>query len=222
VGASEEIEVPFQTHYQRTAAADVYRFDPVLGAALSLLAIPVIAAAGTAIALISRRSPFIAHLRVGRDGVPFWMWKLRTMWAGSNPTARKWQLVERIASVEIPEDKALTPDPRVRNRFSAFCRRHSIDELPQLFHVVFGQMSLVGPRPITRQELDRHYGPGVDEILSMRPGLTGLWQISGRNSLTYQERYQMDLELVRKFSRRVYFSILWRTVPKLITGAGAQ
>jgi len=222
VGTSQQIPVPFQTRYRETAAADIYRFEPILGVALGILAMPVIAVAGTVVAILSRRSPFIGHRRVGSGGVPFWMWKLRTMWPDSDPPSGPWRLVERIEGTEIPEHKGLTADPRVTSRFSAFCRRHSIDELPQLLHVVCGQMSLVGPRPITRSELDRHYGSGAGEILQMRPGLTGLWQISGRNSLTYQERYKMDLELVRNFSPKLYISVLLKTLPKLINGADSR
>jgi exopolysaccharide production protein ExoY len=222
VGTSQEIQVPFQTRYPETAAADIYRFEPILGVALSILAMPVVVAAGAVLAILSHRSPFIAHRRVGRGGVPFWMWKLRTMWPDPASPAGPWQLIERIAGTEIPEQKSLTVDPRVRNRFSAFCRRHSIDELPQLIHVVCGQMSLVGPRPITREELDRHYGSGAEEILRMRPGLTGFWQINGRNSLTYDERYKLDLQLVREFSFRVYLAVLLKTLPKLINGADSR
>jgi exopolysaccharide production protein ExoY len=188
---------------------------------MSVVAAPALIAAGAVIILLSRKSPFVAHQRVGTAGVPFWMWKLRTMWDDSHEGTGTWKLVERIANGEIPEDKS-SPDPRIRNRFSSFCRRHSIDELPQLFHVALGQMSLVGPRPITRKELDRHYGAKADEVLQLRPGITGLWQVNGRNILTYQERCQMDLALVRGFSLPLYASILLRTIPKLISGAGSR
>lgn len=204
------------------AAEVIYRFEPLFVAALSVVAVPALMVTGAAIIVLSRRSPFVAHLRVGRGGVPFWMWKVRTMWQDSDPQTGPWKVVERITNSEIPEDKSQAPDPRVRNRFSAFCRRHSIDELPQLFHVACGQMSLVGPRPITRKELDQYYGARADEILHFRPGLTGLWQSSGRNALTYQERCQMDLALVRRFRLGIYFSILMRTIPKLISGAGSS
>jgi lipopolysaccharide/colanic/teichoic acid biosynthesis glycosyltransferase len=82
-------------------------------------------------------------------------------------------------------------------------------------------MSLVGPRPITRKELDQHYGPRAGEVLRLRPGLTGLWQVSGRNVLSYEERCQMDLALVRRFNLKLYVLILLRTIPKLMSGAGS-
>jgi lipopolysaccharide/colanic/teichoic acid biosynthesis glycosyltransferase len=202
-------------------AAKIYRSEPVVAAVLSLFATPVLIAAGATISILSRRSPFIAHLRVGTGGVPFWMWKLRTMWDTSSPPEGSWTFVERISGTEIPEDK-IEPDPRVSSRFALFCRVHSIDELPQLFHVLFTQMSLVGPRPITREELDRYYGSSADEVLRMRPGLTGLWQVSGRNALSYAERRKLDLELAGRFNVRLYFTILLRTIPKLISGASRR
>lgn len=205
-----------------SSARVIYRFDHLLGAGLSLLALPVLFVSAGAIFLFShRRSPFIAHERVGSAGVPFRMWKLRTMWPDSSPESGCWKLVEHIADDRIPENKSMTPDPRVNHRFASFCRKYSIDELPQLLHVALGQMSLVGPRPITRKELDRHYGPRAEEVLRLRPGLTGLWQVSGRNVLSYEERCQMDLALVRGFSLKLYVSILLRTIPKLTSGAGS-
>jgi lipopolysaccharide/colanic/teichoic acid biosynthesis glycosyltransferase len=82
-------------------------------------------------------------------------------------------------------------------------------------------MSLVGPRPITRAELETHYGDRADEVVSLRPGLTGLWQIGGRSHLSYDERRRLDLLLVREFSPALYFSILLRSIPKVLTGSGA-
>jgi exopolysaccharide production protein ExoY len=203
----------------RPRTESIYRVEAIFAAALTLAATPVLIAAAGVIAVLSRRSPFIAHLRVGTDGSPFWMWKLRTMWDASDPRGTSWKIVERIECTEIPENK-LALDARVTSRFAAFCRNHSIDELPQLLHVVCGRMSLVGPRPITRSELDRHYGLDAQEVLQMRPGLTGLWQVSGRSALSYPERCQLDLALARQFSARLYLAILLRTIPKLISGEG--
>ncbi len=110
-------------------------------------------------------------------------------------------------------------DPRVSNRFARFCRRHSIDEIPQLWHVIRGEMSLVGPRPVTAAELRRYYGSATEEVLQVRPGIAGLWQISGRNRLTYAERRRLDLQLVRGRSLRLYASILIKTIPEVWSGA---
>src|SRR5208337_1511677 len=101
--------------------------------------------------------------------------------------------IEYIDDERGPERK-LETDPRVPGRFPQFLRRHSVDELPQLWHVITGEMSLVGPRPVTERELRLHYGGFADEVLRLRPGLAGLWQISGRNRLTYADRRRLDLE----------------------------
>jgi lipopolysaccharide/colanic/teichoic acid biosynthesis glycosyltransferase len=112
-------------------------------------------------------------------------------------------------------------DGRVTSRFAKFVRRHSIDELPQLWHVARGEMSLVGPRPLTRAEITQYYGTRADELLSVKPGITGIWQTCGRSAIEFPERAVMDLEMVNSLSARTYFSILARTVPALFHGKGA-
>jgi exopolysaccharide production protein ExoY len=133
---------------------------------------------------------------------------------------RRLQWIEHIDDQEGPECKQ-PGDARVLNGFAAFCRRHSLDELPQLIHVVRGEMSLVGPRPLTAAELRRHYGPAAREVLEQKPGMAGLWQISGRNRLSYSERRTLDLELVRQRSAALYFRILLRTIPEVLRGANS-
>jgi lipopolysaccharide/colanic/teichoic acid biosynthesis glycosyltransferase len=171
-----------------------------------------------AVAILSRRSPLVSHKRVGWRGAPLPMLKFRTMWKAGEPSCGP--LVIEDVSDSVPTSKD-AGDPRVTSRFAAFCRRFSLDELPQLYHVARGEMSFVGPRPITLAELETYYGDCADEVVSLRPGLTGLWQIGGRSHLSYEERTQLDLMLVRKFSPDVYFSILLRSIPKVLTGSGA-
>jgi lipopolysaccharide/colanic/teichoic acid biosynthesis glycosyltransferase len=141
--------------------------------------------------------------------------QLRTMWGGERRSGAGW--IEYIDDDRGPELKS-AEDSRVSCRFARFCRRHSIDELPQLWHVISGEMSLVGPRPITERELRRHYGAHAAEVLQVKPGLAGLWQISGRNRLTYAERCRLDLRLVRERSVAMYFAILLRTLPEVFGG----
>jgi lipopolysaccharide/colanic/teichoic acid biosynthesis glycosyltransferase len=125
------------------------------------------------------------------------------------------------AAAERPRDRKPADDPRVTSRFARICRRFSIDELPQLMHVVSGTMALVGPRPLTREELDRHYGTDAPEVLSVRPGLTGLWQVLGRSRLTYPQRRRLDLFLVRHDSVALRISILVRTAVQVPAGKDA-
>jgi lipopolysaccharide/colanic/teichoic acid biosynthesis glycosyltransferase len=185
-------------------------------AAMALLAaaLPLLAGCALVLWLIFGRTPLIAHRRVGWQGAPLWMLKLRTM-EGDRAGGGGW--IERIDDGRGPELKS-DSDPRVTNRFARFCRRHSLDEFPQLWHVIRGEMAVVGPRPITQDELDRHYGPHAAEILQAKPGLVGLWQISGRNRLSYAERCRLDLRLVRERSIGVYGGIVLRAVPEVFRG----
>jgi exopolysaccharide production protein ExoY len=190
------------------------------GAVFLVAASPVIAVSAGIVSMLSRRSPFIAHQRVGEAGELLWMWKLRTMWSDRAPGPRERGWVEYI----VAEPKAGAKDPadrRVTSRFARFIRRHSIDELPQLWHVARGEMSLVGPRPLTRAEVMRYYGARAAELLSVKPGITGIWQTRGRSSIEFPERAEMDLELVNSLTVRNYLSILLRTVPAVLLGRGA-
>jgi lipopolysaccharide/colanic/teichoic acid biosynthesis glycosyltransferase len=188
-------------------------------ALLLLAALPAIAFCAAVIRVLSGCSPFIAHRRVGWRGSELWMLKLRTMWGGRG-RERSGAWVERIADDGGPARKA-PRDPRVPHPFARFCRRHSLDELPQLLHVVRGEMALVGPRPLTATEIRMHYAADAAEILSLKPGIAGLWQTSGRNRLTYEQRRLLDLEYVRRRSLRMYLRILLRTIPEAWRGTNA-
>ena len=179
---------------------------------------PLFVIVGCAIFCLSGLGPLVAHRRLGRFGVPFWMLKFRTMW--DDPGAAEHSFIERLPDRKVPERK-LGIDPRVSSRFAAFCRKHSLDELPQLLHVVRGEMSLVGPRPMTRAEWEKHYGAASAEVLNLRPGLSGLWQTRGRNRLTYRQRRRLDLFLARHYCLLLYMRILGQTVPRVIAGRDA-
>lgn len=148
------------------------------------------------------------------------MLKLRTMWPMHAEICDRQAWIERIIA-DPEEDVKDASDPRVSSWFASFCRRHSIDELPQLWHVARGEMSLVGPRPLTRAEIDRYYAEDAAELLSVKPGLTGLWQVCGRSAIRFPRRAAMDLELVRSLTVRTYVKILARTIPAIIRGSGA-
>lgn len=187
------------------------------GAALAA-ACPVIAAAGMITWAVSGRSPFITHERVGAGGRTLRLLKLRTMWGDG--TGRQWRWVEHVRPAELPGAKG-PGDPRVMHGFAAWCRRYSVDELPQLWHVVKGEMSLVGPRPLTKVELDHYYGRDLTEVVSVKPGITGLWQAYGRSRLTYPQRRRLDLFWVRRRTHGLYWRVLLQTVRKVVSGEGA-
>jgi lipopolysaccharide/colanic/teichoic acid biosynthesis glycosyltransferase len=197
----------------------LYLLEP-LAAALCLICLaPFLAILALAIRAASGASPLVAHRRVGRYGETLWVYKFRSMWPRGARARKPGSFVEKVADDE-PQAK-LGPDPRVTSCFASFCRRHSLDELPQLALVVAGRMSMVGPRPVTRFELNQYYGPDAMEVLSVKPGLTGLWQVCGRSRLTYLQRKRFDLFLVRRFSARLYFRIIMLTIPGVLFGRNA-
>ena len=216
------VESPFirQTAAISPRISAIEAVERATGFLLFALVTPVIGIAALVLTFLSRRSAFVAHLRVGRNGKPFWVLKLRTMWSERAAEEREAGWIEYIVA-EPAGDGKNQEDPRVNSRFAAFCRRHSIDELPQLWQVARGDMSLVGPRPLTRSELDRHYGIHTAELLSVKPGITGLWQVYGRSAIRFPQRSAMDLELVRTLSATMYVRILMRTIPALVLGKGA-
>jgi exopolysaccharide production protein ExoY len=184
----------------------------VLGPFLLLVALTIV--------LLSGMSPLIAHRRLGYGGVPFWVLKFRTMWPRAARRRQGPAVVEYIVDESGPRRKAAR-DHRISSAFARFCRRHSIDELPQLVHVVMDEMSLVGPRPITAAEARQHYRSHAAEVLGVKPGLSGLWQTRGRSRLSYEQRRNLDLALVRNRSVKQYFQILLWTVPEVFSGRNA-
>jgi exopolysaccharide production protein ExoY len=142
------------------------------------------------------------------------------MWERRTPLSTEQGWVEWIVA-EPGQSRKAQDDIRVTSRFARFCRRHSIDELPQFWHLLRGEMSLIGPRPLTRTELVNYYGPHAEEVLSVKPGITGLWQTQGRNHLDWQRRVALDVTIVRTRSVKVYAGILIRTVTGLFSGDGA-
>jgi len=214
----DPISLPSVRYAHRAdSLAGLYAVDRLLGGMLLLGCGPILVGLAGVTLLLSRRGPFISHIRVGQFGGRLEMLKLRTMWNGAEEVSLR--LVECVGA-NPPGCKA-RGDERVQSRFARLCRKYSLDELPQLWHVVAGRMSLVGPRPITRIELEEYYGDAADEIVQLRPGLTGLWQTMGRNRLTYAQRRRLDLFLARRLSFGLYARILLRTVPRVLSGQDA-
>jgi len=162
---------------------------------------------------------FYGHTRVGRNGVPFQCMKFRTMVVNSAEVLAELLARDPAARAEWEKDFKLKNDPRV-NRFGSFLRRSSIDELPQLWNVLRGEMSLVGPRPVVQAELER-YQDDVAYYLMSRPGMTGLWQVSGRNDVDYGTRVYFDAWYVKNWSLWTDLVILFKTVGVVLKRAGA-
>lgn len=156
--------------------------------------------------------------RVGRFGRPITVVKFRTMHDGSHHHLKELLTLDEEKRLEYVATRKLREDPR-RTRFGILLRRTSLDELPQLLNVLSGDMSIVGPRPYLESEL-RDRPEGAD-ILSVRPGITGLWQVSGRSDLAFAERLAFDMEYIRKRGVRQDVSILLRTIGAVVSGRGA-
>ena len=141
---------------------------------------------------------FFGHNRVGKGGSAFRCWKIRTMVDGAEQKLQAYLESNPSAAAEWALDQKLTDDPRV-TRLGAFLRKTSLDELPQIWNVLTGEMSFVGPRPIVRDELAK-YGVSIGAYLEQKPGITGLWQVSGRNDVSYSTRVQLDVEYNKRKS----------------------
>ncbi|GAB3592749.1 sugar transferase [Angustibacter peucedani] len=206
------VESPDQ-HQGRVMAKTL--LDRSLGLAMFLVALPIIAAGAAAVRLTSRGPAFFAQERIGLDGRAFKFWKLRSMVNDAES--------QRLALLEKSDRDGLMfkmhADPRI-TRVGRFLRRFSLDELPQLWNVVRGDMSLVGPRPPLRVEYDS-YHDAVHRRLRVKPGLTGLWQVSGRADLSWEESVRLDLRYVDNWSVSLDLQILWKTLRAVLRGSGA-
>jgi exopolysaccharide production protein ExoY len=161
-----------------------------------------------------------AHYRVGHDGKLFRCMKFRTMYRDAERMLAELLEKDPAARAEWQNEQKLLRDPRI-TPIGHFLRRTSLDELPQLFNVVRGDMSLVGPRPITVGELTR-YGRVRWHYLSVRPGITGLWQVSGRNNTSYDERVALDRRYVEERTAWMNLQILLKTVKVVVARDGAR
>lgn len=193
--------------------------DVVLSCAALVCMAPVFLAIVIAIKLDSRGPAFYAHARVGRHGKPLRVMKFRTMVVDADETLR--DLLARRPEQRRLWDTAfkLRDDPRI-TRVGRLLRRFSVDELPQLMNVLRGEMSLVGPRPVVEEELQR-FGSSAAIILRAVPGITGLWAVSGRSDISYDERVELECRYVTHWSLRLDLSILVRTIPVVLRGRGS-
>ncbi len=157
---------------------------------------------------------FYGHRRLGRQGAAFDCLKFRTMKVNAQEELRQILASDPAAAAEWEQTQKLRNDPRV-TKLGAFLRKTSLDELPQLFNVLRGEMSLVGPRPITSSELER-YGRQRRYYLAVRPGITGLWQVSGRSNASYDLRVRLDREYLEEWSWLGEVWILLMTIPAVV------
>jgi Undecaprenyl-phosphate galactose phosphotransferase WbaP len=164
---------------------------------------------------------FFAHQRVGRGGKLFGCLKFRSMVIDSQARLETLLANDPAARAEWEATRKLKNDPRI-TRIGRFLRSTSLDELPQLINVLRGEMSLVGPRPVQEAEIDRYYGASAAHYMAVRPGITGLWQVSGRSETSYESRVALDVAYVSRPSLLADISILLRTPVAVLSRRGAH
>ncbi len=193
--------------------------DLVLSGAFLLCSLPFMGLIGLCINLDSEGPVFFGHQRLGKNAAPFKAWKFRTMHTHGDAILEGWFAAHPSATEEWARSGKLQHDPRV-TRVGRFLRVTSLDELPQLWNVVRGDMSLVGPRPIVQDEVQR-YGEDYEVFSQAQGGVTGMWQVSGRSSTTYSERVMLDSFYVQNWSIWLDLTIILRTFGAVLLRKGA-
>jgi len=191
-------------------------FDVGVALCLLLFLLPLMCLSALAIVSTSRGPLLFRQPRIGRNGQLFECLKFRTMIQHADSAIEQVLNASPQAKAEWSSLQKIKRDPRV-TPVGIFLRRYCLDELPQLFNVLANEMSVVGPRPIVPDEIDR-FGVNFTKYCSVKPGLTGLWQVSGRHLLSYEERVQLDAEYARSKCLSLDLRILWKTVPIVLFG----
>jgi undecaprenyl-phosphate galactose phosphotransferase len=215
----ERVRVDYPARVDLSFEHALKRLLDIIGSLLLAVLFSPLMALVFVVAALSGASPLFRHKRVGRDGKMFSCLKFRTMVPDAEAILADILANSPEQRDEWERDHKLKDDPRV-TRVGKFLRSTSLDELPQLWNVVKGEMSLVGPRPVTREELLR-YGRNAVIYMLVRPGVTGLWQVSGRNNAEYRKRVAMDVCYVKNQSAVLDTWILMKTVIVVVTRHGA-
>lgn len=205
----------------RTSSSYLRGGKRILDLLLVALAAPFLLPVIGVLALLVMRdgaAPFFGHKRIGKDGREFRCWKIRSMVPDAEEKLKAWLGENPAARAEWEQSFKLENDPRI-TRLGHLLRKTSLDELPQLWNILKGEMSWVGPRPVTARELE-FYGPAVTHYKAMHPGLTGLWQVSGRNDISYAERVGLDVRYYQDCSFLLDMGIILRTAKAVIMRTG--
>jgi exopolysaccharide production protein ExoY len=194
-------------------------FDLIFVVLISLLAAPLLILLALATKMLSDGPVLFGHKRIGFQGREFICLKFRTMVVDGDKKLAEYLAANHEAAKEWAESQKLRNDPRITT-IGRFLRKTSLDELPQLLNILRGDMSLVGPRPVVAEELER-YGPRRPAYLSARPGMSGLWQVSGRNATSYERRTELDEIYVQHWSMMRDVEIILRTIPEMLPSSRA-
>jgi Undecaprenyl-phosphate galactose phosphotransferase WbaP len=194
-------------------------FDMLVSATAALLLFPIFVLVYLAVKLTSSGPAFYTQTRIGRNEEPFRLLKFRSMVVDADKVLRRHLQEDEALHEEWQRDQKLKRDPRITG-IGRFLRKTSLDELPQLWNVLCGEMSLVGPRPIVASEIEK-YGKIYRQYKRVTPGVTGLWQVSGRNNTTYEMRTRLDDYYVQNWSLSLDIYILLRTLKTIFLSEGA-
>jgi exopolysaccharide production protein ExoY len=195
-------------------------FDFLFSVTVLSLLLPFLALIAAAIKIKSPGPILFSHTRIGRGGRPFQCLKFRSMYIDAEERLEKLLASDAALRNEWDRTHKLKNDPRILP-FGEFLRKTSLDELPQFWNVIKGDLSVVGPRPVVQKEVSQHFGAKAAKILSIRPGITGLWQTSGRSSLSYPERVALEATYVERRSFLLDLQLVLRTVPAMLSARGA-
>ena len=195
----------------------VKRIIDVIISTIGLIVLsPIFLILAIIIKLDSKGPVFFAHTRYGKDGKKFKMYKFRTMYENAQDMINDFT-PEQMK--EWKENFKLQDDPRI-TKVGKFLRKTSLDELPQIVNIIKGDLSIIGPRPVIEEELEK-YGDNKDKFLSVTPGLTGYWQANGRSSTTYEQRMEMELYYIDNISPKLDVKIFFKTIESVIKKEGA-
>ncbi len=194
-------------------------FDLLFSSFILLISFPFMLAIVTLIKCTSKGPILYYHDRIGRGGKLFRCYKFRTMRVDADKRLKQLLKTDPQLKAEWDAKYKLKNDPRI-TIIGRILRQTFLDELPQFFNVLKGDLSVVGPRPVVEQELERHFGVKAQKILSIRPGITGLWQLSERNKMTYNTRIELDEEYVDTHSLKLDLKLIAKTIPAIITAKG--
>lgn len=192
-------------------------FDIISSLAAIIITLPIFIIIGIIIKLDSKGPIFFSHKRIGKDGVFINVYKFRTMVTNAEEMLNKLTPEQKR---EFQENFKLKDDPRI-TKVGKFLRESSLDELPQLFNILLGNMSVVGPRPIVEKEMEK-YTVYINKFLSVKPGLTGNWQANGRSDTTYEERVLLDMEYIDNRSFLFDLKIIFKTFGAIVNKVGAR